>query len=88
MLMVSTWKGSLPRLTRRNYWPCCARCEQTLVSPKTRSLTVWEASILRLEVRNGERRLDVLELRQVCQALGVTLPDFIARLERQLAANG
>jgi transcriptional regulator with XRE-family HTH domain len=32
----------------------------------------------------GERRLDILELRQVCEALGVTLPDFISRLEQQL----
>jgi len=35
----------------------------------------------------GERRLDILELREVCRALGVTLPDFVARLERQLASN-
>jgi transcriptional regulator with XRE-family HTH domain len=33
----------------------------------------------------GERRLDVLELRRVCEALGVTLPDFISRLEEQLS---
>lgn len=30
---------------------------------------------------SGERRLDLLELRQVCGALGVTLPDFVTRLE-------
>ena len=35
----------------------------------------------------GERRLDILELRQVCEALGIALPDFIARLERQLVSN-
>ncbi len=33
---------------------------------------------------SGERRLDVLELRQVCQAIGVPLPEFITRLERAL----
>jgi transcriptional regulator with XRE-family HTH domain len=34
---------------------------------------------------SGERRLDVLELRQVCRALGISLEDFAARLERVLA---
>ena len=34
---------------------------------------------------SGERRLDVLELRQVCAALGVSLADFVARLEERLA---
>jgi transcriptional regulator with XRE-family HTH domain len=36
----------------------------------------------------GERRLDILELREVCLALGITLPGFVARLERQLESNG
>jgi transcriptional regulator with XRE-family HTH domain len=30
---------------------------------------------------SGERRLDVLELRQVCQILGISLEQFAARLE-------
>ena len=30
---------------------------------------------------SGERRLDLLELRQVCQALGITLGDFVRRFE-------
>lgn len=33
---------------------------------------------------SGERRLDVLELRQICDAVGLTLNDFVARLERTL----
>ena len=33
---------------------------------------------------SGERRLDILELRQVCQAVGITLQEFAARLEQQL----
>ncbi len=32
----------------------------------------------------GERRLDVLELREVCAALGVSLTDFVRKLEAQL----
>ena len=35
----------------------------------------------------GERRLDVLELRQVCTALGVPLVKFIERLEEVLREN-
>jgi transcriptional regulator with XRE-family HTH domain len=33
---------------------------------------------------SGERRLDILELREICQALGVSLADFAARLEASL----
>lgn len=32
----------------------------------------------------GERRLDLLELRQVCQAAGVSLTDFVKRFENSL----
>jgi len=34
---------------------------------------------------SGERRLDVLELRDVCEIVGVSLPDFIKRLEHALS---
>jgi transcriptional regulator with XRE-family HTH domain len=33
---------------------------------------------------SGERRLDVLELRLVCQAVGVSLQEFVRRLEKGL----
>ena len=33
---------------------------------------------------SGERRLDVLELRQICQAVGISLIDFVKRLENSL----
>jgi transcriptional regulator with XRE-family HTH domain len=33
---------------------------------------------------SGERRLDVLELREVCAVLGVSLADFVRRLEQTL----
>lgn len=32
----------------------------------------------------GERRLDVIELRLVCKGIGITLADFIKRLEQNL----
>ena len=33
----------------------------------------------------GERRLDILELREICNALGCSLTDFSARLEKSLS---
>ena len=33
----------------------------------------------------GERRLDVMELRQVCLALGIFLGDFVKRFEKEIA---
>jgi transcriptional regulator with XRE-family HTH domain len=33
---------------------------------------------------SGERRLDILELRQVCRILGISLEQFAARLEDSL----
>jgi transcriptional regulator with XRE-family HTH domain len=34
---------------------------------------------------SGERRLDVLELRQICMALGIPLINFVQRLEELLS---
>jgi predicted transcriptional regulator len=31
---------------------------------------------------SGERRLDVLELRRVCKAIKMSLPEFVKRLEK------
>ncbi len=33
---------------------------------------------------SGERRLDVLELRRICKALGTTIVDFLERFEESL----
>jgi transcriptional regulator with XRE-family HTH domain len=33
---------------------------------------------------SGERRLDVLELRLVCHACGITLRNFVTRLEEEM----
>ncbi len=32
----------------------------------------------------GERRLDILELREICEALGISLAEFVERLEERL----
>lgn len=34
---------------------------------------------------SGERRLDIIELADVCSKCGVSLHDFVQRLEQQLA---
>lgn len=34
---------------------------------------------------SGQRRLDLLELRQICQVIGISLTEFVERLERSLA---
>jgi len=34
---------------------------------------------------SGERRLDVLELRTVCKALGISLGAFVNRLDKELS---
>jgi transcriptional regulator with XRE-family HTH domain len=36
----------------------------------------------------GQLRLDVVQLRAICQALGLRFPEFIARLERELGTRG
>jgi transcriptional regulator with XRE-family HTH domain len=33
---------------------------------------------------SGERRLDLLELREVCEALGIPLTNFVKRFEQRL----
>ena len=35
----------------------------------------------------GERRLDIIQLRTVCQTLGMKLADFVERLERSLRSR-
>jgi transcriptional regulator with XRE-family HTH domain len=39
------------------------------------------------KVERGERRLDVVELRAFCAALGVSFPSFTAQLDKFLAAG-
>ncbi|HEY0546067.1 MAG TPA: helix-turn-helix transcriptional regulator [Pyrinomonadaceae bacterium] len=41
-----------------------------------------QAYISRYE--SGQRRLDVLEVREICQAIGMTFEEFVKRLEKVL----
>ena len=36
------------------------------------------------KVERGERRLDLVELRDFCQAIGLSLSEFVTRFEREL----
>jgi transcriptional regulator with XRE-family HTH domain len=36
------------------------------------------------DVERGARRLDLIQLRDLCIFLGITLPEFIERFEKQL----
>ena len=40
------------------------------------------------DYERGVRRLDLLELRQVCEATGVSLVEFVQRLELLLSQHG
>jgi len=37
------------------------------------------------KMERGECRLDMIQVRRICRILGVTLPAFVERLERDLA---
>jgi ribosome-binding protein aMBF1 (putative translation factor) len=37
------------------------------------------------KIERGERRLDVMELKMICERLGISLGDFVAELEKRLA---
>jgi transcriptional regulator with XRE-family HTH domain len=39
------------------------------------------------KMERGEVRLDVLQLRTICAALGTALPAFVAELEKRLTAR-
>lgn len=45
-----------------------------------------QSFVSKMEV--GERRLDIIQLRTICGALGTTLPEFVQKLEQRLAKGG
>jgi transcriptional regulator with XRE-family HTH domain len=44
-----------------------------------------QTAISKIEL--GEKRADLLELRDICEATGISLVDFIVRLEERLMNN-
>ncbi len=51
-----------------------------------KALGVDQSHISKIE--RGERRLDIVELREFCRALGISLGDFIKEFERLLDRSG
>lgn len=49
-------------------------------------LGVEQSYISKTEI--GDRRLDVIELLEYCDAMGITLTDFVFRMEGRLLAEG
>ena len=39
------------------------------------------------KIESGERRVDVIELREICKAVGITLEGFVRKLEKSLKSN-
>jgi transcriptional regulator with XRE-family HTH domain len=39
------------------------------------------------KIESGERRIDVLELRDICKAVGITLEAFVRKLEKSLKSK-
>ena len=60
-----------------------ARREAELTQADMALLLGWPQAILS-NIERGERRVDVLELRQICWAAGVPLDEFVRRLEGRL----
>jgi transcriptional regulator with XRE-family HTH domain len=48
--------------------------------------TLGQSQSFVCKAENGDRRLDVVQLRTVLAALGVTLPEFARRLELEIAS--
>ncbi|MDH1867885.1 helix-turn-helix transcriptional regulator [Pseudomonas chengduensis] len=40
------------------------------------------------DVERGLRRLDLIQLRDICQVLGISLSSFVQRFEDELVGNG
>lgn len=49
-------------------------------------LGIKQSYISKTEI--GDRRLDVIELLEYCDAMGITLTDFVFRMEGRLLADG
>jgi transcriptional regulator with XRE-family HTH domain len=57
-----------------------------LQSDLMKRLRLDQSSISRIET--GDRRLDPIELRNYCLAIGIDFPKFATRLERALTQGG
>ena len=73
---------------KRGVSPCWALLRQIRLDAKLRQVDLAERlgqpQSFVSKYESGERRLDILELRSLCKAVGITLEQFVARLEERL----
>lgn len=58
--------------------------EQASLTQAALAAEVGETQTFVSKVERGERRLDVIELRTFCRAMGMTLLAFVGRLEAEI----
>jgi transcriptional regulator with XRE-family HTH domain len=75
---VSLGVGRALRATRQAY-----NLTQTALA---RKVGVPQSTISKLEA--CERQLLVVELHEICKAIGITMSDFVGRLEHELEGEG
>lgn len=51
------------------------------------SKAVGKSQTFLSDVERGVRRLDVIELREICQAMDLRLPDFLLQFEEELGRH-
>lgn len=59
--------------------------EQAAISQVELALKLKQSQSFISKIERGDRRLDIVQLRTICHALGLTLPKFVLRFERELA---
>lgn len=47
----------------------------------------WAIPVMGLDYEAGQRRLDLVELRSICGAYGITLRQFVNRFEKALGGG-
>jgi transcriptional regulator with XRE-family HTH domain len=76
----STYGGILVDLLRK------VRQEQKVTQVElAKKLAVPQSRVSKVE--SGERRMDLIELRAWCEALGIALPRFVQRFEKQIGTG-
>ena len=73
-------------ISTRNYahFLACLReaREKAGVSQEEMAVRLGETQSFVSKCERGERRMDIVELREFCKAMGVTLEKFVKQLER------
>ena len=78
-------------ISTRNYahFLVCLRAEREKagVSQEEMAARLGETQSFVSKCERGERRMDIVELREFCKAMGLTLEKFVKQLERACVSN-